>query len=180
VAIATTDLDIRLSVPGAAAGNVTAAGAAGSYLGKYAATTAMPDNTLDNVFPDATGDENANSNSDYQCVFIINNHATLTLQNAVVWLVSEVAGGASYSLGADPTAASAKGASAAQAVSVADKNTAPAGVTFTAPTSKGAGIALGNIGPAQVKAFWVRRALSNSSALTNDGATFRVEGDTAP
>lgn len=40
-----------------------------------------------------TGDENAASDVEYRCIFVHNNHATLTLQGVVVWLSAEVAGG---------------------------------------------------------------------------------------
>lgn len=177
--IASSDILFKLSVPGASAGNASAAGAPGTSLGNFVSTTVIVDASVDNIFPDVTGDENAASNVDYQCVFVHNNHATLTLQNAVAWLQSEVAGATNMALGVDPTAASAVAATAAQAVTIANKNTAPAGVAFSAPTTKAAGVSLGNIGPGQVKAFWMRRTATNSAAQNSDGGTFRVEGDTA-
>lgn len=177
--IASTDILFKLSAPGASAGNAIAAGAAGTSLGKYVSTTVVVDATMDNVFPDVTGDENAASNVDYQCLFIHNNHATLTLQNAVMWLASEVSGGVNMALGADTVAPSAVGSSTAQALLIANKNTAPAGVGFSAPTTKAAGISLGSIGPGQVKALWLRRTATNSVAVNTDGLAVRVEGDTA-
>lgn len=176
--IASTDILFKLSAPGASAGNAIAAGAAGTSLGKYVSTTVVVDATMDNVFPDVTGDENAASNVDYQCLFIHNNHATLTLLSAVAWLASEVASGANTAIGVDTTAASAIGSSSAQAVTIANKNTAPSGASFSAPTTKGAGISLGDIGPGQCRAIWVRRTATNSAAQNNDGVTIRVEGDT--
>lgn len=177
--IASTDILFKKSVTSGSAGNTTAGGGAGTSLGKYVSTTVIADATLDNLFPDVSGDENAANNVDYQCVFFHNNHATLTLQNAVVWLSADVAGGSNIAIGVDPTAASAVGASAAQALQIADKNTAPAGVTFSAPTTKAAGLAIGSIGPGQVKAVWVRRTATNSAAQNNDGGTLRIEGDTS-
>lgn len=177
--IASTDLLYKYSVVSGTAGNTVAAGAAGSYLGKYVSTTQIVDATLDNLFPDITGDENAASNVDYQCIFIHNNHATLTLQNAVVWLAAIVAGGANNGISVDSTAASAVGSASPQALTIANKNTAPAGLTFSTPTTKSAGLAVGNIGPGQVRAIWVQRSATNSAAQNSDGCTIRVEGDTA-
>lgn len=178
--IASTDLLIKLSTTAGAAGNSTAGGAAGTSLGKYISTTQITDATLNNLFPDVTGDENAASNVDYQAVFVHNNHATLTLQNPVIYMSAEVAGGASAAIAVDSTAASALANATAQALQIATKNTAPAGpLTFSSPTTKAAGLALGNIGPGQVKAFWIRRTSSNSTALNNDGVTVTVAGDTA-
>lgn len=177
--IASTDVLFKYSTTAGAAGNTTA-GSAGTSLGKYISTTPIQDATLDNLFPDITGDENAASNVDYQAFFVHNNHATLTLQNTVVWLASEVAGGANTAIATDNIAASAVGASTAQAATIATKNTAPTGTSaFSAPTTKATGLSLGNIGPGQVKAIWVRRTATNSAAQNNDGVTIRVEGDTA-
>lgn len=175
--IASADILYKLSVATGSAGNSTG-GTPGAALGKYVSTTVITDAALENIFPNVSGDENAASNVDYQCIFVHNNHATLTLQDTKAWLVSDVAGGATVAIGVDPTAASAKTSSSAQAVQVADKDTAPAGVAFSAPTTKPAGLALGDIGPGQVKALWVRRTATNSGALNNDGFTLRVEGDT--
>lgn len=178
MAILTTDLLVKGSIVTGAAGNANANGGAGTNLGKYCSSGVEVDATLGNLFPDGTGDENAANNVDYQCFFIHNNNGTLTLQNAVAWLNTEVAGGATLAIGVDPTAASAVGAAPAQAVQIANKNTAPAGVVFTSPTSKATGVSVGNIGPGQVKAIWVQRTCNNSAALNNDGGQLRTEGDT--
>lgn len=178
--IASTDLIYKQSVTGGAAGNSLVGGVPGTNLGKYIATTAVVDATIDNLFPDVTGDENAASNVDYQCLFVHNNHATLTLQNAVVWLYSEIAGGANTAIATDNIGVTALASATAQATTIATKDTAPVGVSaFSSPTTKATGLPLGNIGPGQVAAIWVRRTATNSAALNNDGVTLRVEGDTA-
>ena len=177
--IVTGDILYKYSVA-AAAGNTTAGTAAGS-LGDQISTTQIADATLNALFDDVTGDENAASEAEYRCIFVHNAHASLTLQSAVVWLSAEVAGGASIAIAIDDIAASAIGSGSAQADTVADENTAPGtGVgAFSSPTTKGAGLALGNLGPGQCRAVWVRRTAANSAALNNDGVTLRVEGDTA-
>lgn len=180
--ITASDIDFRYSVKTGSAGDTTAGTAAGS-LGKYISTTAITDNTLNNLFDDISGDENAASTVDYRCIFVINNHATLTLQNAVAWFSTEVSGGANAALAVDNIAISAKGASAAQAAEIANETTTPTGVgTFfsgAAIDTKAEGVTVGNLGPGQVKALWIRRTATNSAAQNNDGVTIRVEGDTA-
>jgi hypothetical protein len=177
VPIVDADVSARLSV--AAAAGDTTAGTPATSLGDQVSTTNISGTSLNNIFDDVTGDENAASDVEYRCVFILNGHATLTLTSVKLWIASETAGGASLAFGADPTAASAKGAATAQAVAVATEQDAPAGVTFSAPTTKAAGISLGDIGPGQVKAFWLRRTAANSAAINLDGATWQVQGDTA-
>lgn len=178
MAIVANDIQFRLSVKTGSAGDSTAGTTDGS-LGKYVSTTQITDATLHNLFDVITGDENAASDVEYRCIFVLNNHATLTLENAVVWLSSEVAGGASAAISVDTTAASAKGSASAQAKEVADESTAPSSQTFTAPTTKATGLSLGNIPAGQVKAIWVRRTAANTAAVDSDGVTISVAGDTA-
>ncbi len=138
------------------------------------------DNTLNNLFPDVTGDENAASNVDYQCLFIYNSHGSLTYTSPVkAWLTSEVSGGADIAIGVDTTGATEVGSSSAQAVTIANKDSAPSGVTFSSPTTKSGGISLGSIPSGQCIAIWVRRTSNNSSALNSDGVQINVSGDTA-
>lgn len=175
------ELHLRLSTTAGAAGNTNAPGAAGTSLGKYISNADFTDAVLNNLFPDATGDENASSNVDYQCLFVYNADGSITWQNAVAWLVTEVSGGSNIVLGVDTTAATAVGGAPVQALTIANKNTAPAGVTFGAAgsqTTKLLGISLGNIAPGFVKAIWVQRSCTNSAAVNNDGCQLRIEGDT--
>jgi hypothetical protein len=177
MAITATDILYKFSVA-AAAGNTTA-GTAATSLGDQISTTQITDATVGNLFDDVTGDENAASEAEYRCFFVHNNHATLTWQNVVVWVVSEVAGGANIAISVDTTAASAVGSASAQAKSVADENTAPTSQTFSTPTTKGTGLSIGNLTSGQVRGIWVRRTAANSAALNSDGTVIQCEGDTA-
>lgn len=179
MAITATDLLFKLSVVTGSAGNSTAQADPNASLGKYISTTQLS-TAANGLFDNISGAENAASTIDYRCVFVHNAHATLTYQNAVVYLSAEVAGGAGVAIAVDSVAASALANASAQALQIANENTAPAGpLTFSSPTTAGTGLALGNIGPGQVKAFWVRRTAANSAALDNDGVTFGISGDTA-
>lgn len=177
--ISSSDILFKLSIKTGSAGNSLSQGDVNASLGKYISTTQIVDATPNNLFDDITGDENAASDVEYRCFFVHNAHATLTLQNPVVWISAEVSGGANAAIGIDTTAASAIGSASAQALEVANENTAPGGVSFSSPTSKGAGLSLGNLPPGQCRAVWVRRTATNSAALDNDGATIRVEGDSS-
>lgn len=179
--IVAADIKLKLSIKTGAAGNAAAQPDPNASLGKYISTTEVVDNTLNNLFDDISGDENAASEAEYRCIFVHNSHATLTYQNAVAWLSAEVAGGAVAAIAVDDIAPSALGSASAQADEIADENTAPgAGVgAFSSPTTKATGLALGNIGPGQVKAIWVRRTAQNNAAINNDGCTISVAGDTA-
>lgn len=178
-AIQSSEILFKFSTTAGAAGNSNTGTAAGS-LGKYISTTQITDNTLNNLFDDVSGAENAASDVEYRCIFVHNSNSANVLENAVVWLSAETAGGASIAIAIDDLAASAIGSASAQADQIADENTAPGtGVgAFSSPTSKGAGLSLGNIANGNCRAIWIRRTAANSSALSNDSVTIRVEGDT--
>jgi len=172
-----SDILFKFSVA-AAAGNTTVGTPAGS-LGDQISTTQITGATLHNLFDVVTGDENAASDVEYRCFFVHNAHATLTLENAVIWLQSETAGGAVAAISVDTTGITVLGSGSAQAKTVADENTAPSAQSFSSPTSKGTGLALGSIPAGSVIGIWVRRSAANTTALDNDGVVIRVEGDTA-
>jgi hypothetical protein len=177
VAVTGSDIKFKLSVKTGSAGNSTSSTPAAS-LGKYVSTTEITDASVSNVFDTISGDENAASDVEYRCFFVHNSSAQ-TWFGVKAWLSSETSGGADAAIGLDTTAASAVGASSAQAVEVTDEQTAPSGVSFSAPTTKGAGLSVGDLTAGQVKAIWVRRTATNSAAIDIDGVVIRVEGDTA-
>jgi hypothetical protein len=97
----------------------------------------------------------------------------------VTWIASETAGGASTAIGLDTTGVTPHGQAGVQALTIANDTTAPAGVTFSAPTTKATGLSIGNIAAGSVQAIWIRRTAANTSALDVDGVVPRVEGDTS-
>ncbi len=180
MAITATDILFKLSISSGTAGNQNAQGNPYASLGKYISTTQITDATLNNLFDDVSGDENAASESEYRCIFVHNAHATLTWQSVVVWLSAEISGGANCQIAIDDLAASAIGSSSAQAALIATEDNTPTGVgSFSAPVTKGTGLSLGNIAAGYCRAVWIKRTTANSTALNNDGVTVRCEGDTA-
>lgn len=177
-AIVASDILTKYTVVTGSAGNSTAGTANGS-LGKYASSTNWTGGSLNDLFDDISGAENAASTIDYRGIAVHNSNASNTWENPVVYLSSEVAGGASIAVAADTTATSAVGSASAQLLQIANETTAPAGpLTFSSPTTAGSGVALSNIPVGNVKGVWVRRSAANSSALSNDGVTLGFAGDT--
>lgn len=178
--IVTGDLLVKLSIKSGSAGNQSAQGDPNASLGKYISTTQLTDNSLHNLFDVVSGDENAAAESEYRCLFVHNSHASLAWQSPVLWVSAQTAGGADGAVAWDSTAASALASASAQALEVANEDTAPAGpLSFSAPTSKATGLAMGaNLSAGQVKAFWIRRTTADTGAVANDGLTFKIEGDT--
>lgn len=177
-AITAAEIVCRYSVTTGAAGDSVANTTVSTFLGKYASTSAWAGGSLNDLFPDITGAQNAASQVDYAGIALLNNNGANTLQNAVVYISAETAGGAAIAVGADTTAATAKASATPSMLTIANSLTAPAGVSFSSPTTLGTGVALGNIPIAQVKGVWIRRTAANTAALSNDGMTLAFAGDT--
>ncbi len=176
--VLSSEILLKYSVKVGSAGNTNAGNAAGS-LGRYISTTVILDGTVNNLFDDIAGIENATSEAEYRCAFVHNANASLTLTDVIVWISSEIAGGANVALSVDTTSASPIGSSSAQAKDIANENIAPLNQVFSSPTSKATGLALGNLPAGQCIGIWFRRTATNSAAIFSDGATITIEGDTA-
>jgi hypothetical protein len=187
-AIVSTDILQMLSAPGATSGS-SVAGTSGNSWGNYISTTQLSSTPLNNLFPDITGAENAASQVDYACIFILNNTTSgNSMLNTVAWLPSSlfVTGGASIALAADTFAASSKSTSSQQAVKITSSTSAPAGVSgwvspvSSAPSSPSYtnGIQLGTIAPNYCIAVWIRRTAANTPPVNNDGFTLEIDFDT--
>lgn len=140
-------------------------------LGGARSTTLWAGGVLEDLFDNVSGDENAASDVEYRGIYVRNEHATLTWIAPKLWISAETAGGASIAI-----ALAGEGVSAAMEA-VANENTAPAGESFTAPTSKATGLSIPDLAPNAYHGIWVRRTAANTAALDNDGATLSIEGD---
>src|SRR4051812_41386942 len=111
-AITSGEILLKYSTTAGAAGNANT-GTAGGSLGKYISTTQWAGGSANDLFDDISGAENAASTVDYRCIFVHNSNGANALQNAVVYLSAETAGGASIAVAADSTATSALGSASA-------------------------------------------------------------------
>lgn len=173
--IAAGDIHKLYSVA-AAAGDTTAGNAATSH-GDKVSTTQIADATLANIFANVDGAEAAAGSTKYKCIFIKNNHASLTLTGGTVAVQSETSGGASVAIATDNIAKSDADVATAQATTIANETTAPVGVS-----AFGAGpLSLGDLAPDEVKAVWIRRTVPAAATGANpDGFILRVSGSTLP
>lgn len=163
-----TDIHVRYSIPTGVAGNSLPQLVPDNSFGKWVSQTDWLGTTIHDLFSFQTAAQNNGALSDYRCVFVYNASGTDTLHQVEVWLSGQTPNGALVAIGADPTAASAVNAGTAQAVTVANANTAPAGVAFTSPVTSDVAVNLGDIPAGHCKALWVRRTGANVPALAND------------
>lgn len=144
-------------------------------LGGAKSSTDITAASLHNLFDQVASAESSAGDVEYRCLYVHNAHATLALQNAVIWIQTNTPA-------ADTTVDIGLGISAVNGTeqTVANESTAPSGVTFSAPATEGAALSIGNIPAGQHKAVWVRRTISAAAAANNlDSVVLRVKGDTA-
>jgi hypothetical protein len=186
-AITAAEIKTKYSVNTGAAGGVTTGSASTTWGGKYASNVDWAGGSLNDLFDDISGAENAAngvapSGIDYRCIFVHNTNTLNALQNAVVWVTGEVAGGASVAIAVDTTNASLYTATPAQALAATTSENVPGasvtGLAYSTPTTQGTGLSLGSIPINNVKAVWIRRTTANSSAVSADGFTLNIAGDT--
>ena len=180
MAITATQIQFRLSLPGTTMGNRGPQSDVNDSLGGHCSQTEITDASLNNLFDDVSGDDNAASDVEYRGFFVYNSNVSLPWQSVKMWISASVTGGALACISKDTTAVTTVGHSAAsQMLLIPDEDTAPTALVFTAPETKAGGISLGTIAANSVHGIWIVRAARNSAALDNDGLTVSCEGDTA-
>lgn len=170
MAIQDTDILLRLS---GGTGNTDPNLSFGDAM---SSTTVIVDNTLHNLYDKVTGAESSAGATEYRCFYVLNNHATLTLQSAKIWIDSETTHtGEDIEIGLDLSGLNGT------ADTIADAYTAPdPAVTFSDATGEGAALTLGNIPATQKYAIWVKRTTSASTAAYDNYTTvIKVRGDTS-
>ena len=168
MAIVAADLVARLS--GGAANTDPDASLGGAVSG-----TALQSAVLHNLFDLVGSEESLAGDTEYRCFYFENNHATLTLLSAKVFVEAETPS-------PDTSVEIGLGSSGIDGTeqTVADENTAPTGVTFSTALGEENALVIGDLGPQQVIPIWVKRVVAqNAAAYNNDGATVVLKGDTA-
>lgn len=163
MAIVSTDIQYRLS------GGASNSNPAISLGGVKSSTAAS------NYFDDVSSAEASAGDTEYRCVYVHNNHGTLSLIGAKVFIQTNTPS-------SDTDVAIGLGSSAINGTeqTVADESTAPTGVSFSAPTTFAGGLAIGDLAAGAHKAVWVRRTVNAGAAAYADSFTLRVQGDTNP
>ena len=162
--IITTDIVYRLSGGAANADPLLSIGGAKSSTASGAT-----------IFDDVSSAEAAAGDTEYRLIYVHNAHATLSYQAAAIWIQTQTPS-ASTDVAIGLAVAGLNGTETA----VANENTAPAGVSFSAPSTFGAGLALGTIPAGQHFGVWVKRTVTAGAASVADNFTLRVQGDTNP
>lgn len=142
-------------------------------LGGAISSTAVVDNTLNNLWDDVSGTETNDGDTEYRCFYIRNSHGSLTATTTTIWVNSNTTS-------ASTTIDIGVGTSAVNGTeqTVVDESTAPSGVSFSAPTTYATGLLLGNLPTTQHRAVWARRTVTAAgSAQASDTYSLNVRCD---
>lgn len=140
----------------------------GASLGG-ASTNYVLATTLEKLFDVVTPEEAVAGDIEYRAIDVKNDNSTDTLYSAFLWISTETTS-------ADSTMAIAYDSAGTQ--SVANKSTAPSGVTFSTPLSKAAGISLGDMTPGERRRIWTRRTITAGATKVSDSGALIVGGGT--
>lgn len=162
--IASSDIKYRLS--GGGSNTDPNASLGGAVSSTDAAST---------IFDNVSSGEASAGDTEYRCVYVKNNHGSLTLTSPKVWIQANTPSG-------DTTVEISLGTSAVNGTeqTIADENTSPTGTSFSSAANEGAGLSLGDLAPGATKAVWIKRIVTAAAAAANDSFTLRVKGDTLP
>lgn len=166
--IASGDIDFHLS----GGGSNTDPNAA---LGGAISSTQITDATVANLFDNVSSAESSAGDTEYRCLYVKNNHGSLTLQSAKVYIQTNTPS-------SDTSVEIALGTSSVNGTeqTIANESTAPSGTSFSSAAGSGNALSIGDIPAGQHKAVWVKRIVGSSAAAYNaDSVIIKVEGDTA-
>lgn len=109
-----------------------------------------------NLFADIDPAEALAGSNKYRALYLYNNHPTETIIEAGISIGEQTPGEDNIRVGAAVTGVG-NGSSTGVIATVANENTAPAGVTFSTPSTDETRIILGDLAPGECVGFWVHR-----------------------
>ena len=144
-------------------------GSGASNLGGAKSGTEVNFSTLfDNVEPA----EAVAGDTEYRIIYVENTSATDSLTAAKFFVVTDtVAGNTSIEIGVG--AAAVNGTES----TIANENTAPAGVTFSAPTTKVGGLDIPDLAPGDYKSICYKRSIGAGASSGSESATTEISGN---
>lgn len=195
MAISSTDLVYYLTGATSDGGAQTDADAS---FGNYRSSTTITTDTDNNLFDDVSGDEASDGDTEYRCLCIKNEHGSLDLTSAKVFLSDDTVGSGntvSFAVEVPETANLTNG----NAQQIANESTAPTSINTTnhngtgsgvsdwsTATTKAGGVALNigdhdaDLGQGEIIFVWVKRVIgTGASAASAIDFAVKIEGDSA-
>jgi len=128
-------------------------------------------NISNETFDDIDKIESFSGDDEYRCFYVTNTHATESFLAAKLYISSQASGADSLEVALDTAGLNVA------AATVADESTAPAGATFSAPTTGATGLDLGVLAPGDFRAFWQKRTVPAATTVEtlNDISEIAIE-----
>jgi hypothetical protein len=130
----------------------------------------LASNVLNNAMPSITGVQNRDLVQTVYVVAFVNQHASLPLTSAKIYLRVVDPGGATLAIGLDALGAQPK---------TGQIWTPGAVVTYSTPTTIAAGLSVATLNPGYAIAVWIRRTATASAARRPEKNTLTIVGTTA-
>ncbi|CAM0100305.1 hypothetical protein VPHK567_0428 [Vibrio phage K567] len=178
--IVTGDLKFKKSLHSVAAGvdNGNTHDLEVNSLGLGVSADELASGELNDLFDAVSSSEASDGRVEYRCIYVVNEHATLTLYDAKLFMAENTASSESIvEIGLDPVAVNGED-SAIALVDEVDTNTDLSAVTWGDHPSFAGGLAIGNLAAGEQRAVWVRRTILAGAGVANESATVALRGDT--
>lgn len=132
----------------------------GSLPGSTQSANVTVADAKNNLFDDISIVEEASGDVEYRAFYILNAHASdvMVAATAFVAVAGQPTGNDTLAIGLDP-AGIGDGSVSGIMVSIVDESTAPVGVVFTAPTTVGTGLVIGNLSAGDAAGIWIQRTV---------------------
>jgi hypothetical protein len=166
MAVVATDIKCYLS---GGSGNTSPAASLGGAISTTEINNAVP---LNNLFDDVSDVEAASGDTEYRCMYVKNTNGSSSLTSSAIYIASNTpSADTAIQIGLDPAGVNGV------ATTVANENTAPAGVTFSSAANSGAALAVGTLAAGAFQAVWIKRVVdADAAAAASDPVTLRVTG----
>lgn len=108
--------------------------------------------TFDNISPA----QSLAGYTDYRCFYMKNTAAAGTAIDVKMWIKKQPDGDDTLQIALDPAGTNG---TALQLVDEVDSTNVLSGITWAAPTTQGTALTIGNLGPGEFRAFWIKRTV---------------------
>ncbi|AGN30026.1 hypothetical protein VPFG_00018 [Vibrio phage nt-1] len=147
-------------------------------LGLAISATELVSGELHGLFDSVISDEALFGRTEYRLIYLLNDHPTLTLYDARVFISSNtISANSEIAIGFDPVAVNGEDSLIALADET-DSTTQLSAVTFGTHSTFATGLLVGDLAAGEQRAIWVRRTIDPNAPASNESATITLRGDT--
>lgn len=128
----------------------------------------IPNGDMQNVFDHVKPDEAEQVDTEYRCIYLKNTNTDDIAYDVKLYIIDTTSPDDLIEIGLDPAG---KNGVAQQ---IPNEKVAPTGVVFAAPASPDEAIEVGDLGPGEYIAVWVRRVVSPNAMYTKENVGYII------